>query len=201
MARVELDPRHVANVVACIQQPTPEGIDAGKAWYAAYAAYAARTAQAHGLTADQGIALFAILSQRSKIDRNRHNFSVAVTTKGTAGMVCVCGPMKAKCLAALADSKNPGRYCTGQKISSFYANLQGKMHRVTVDRHAWSMVYGVMFTDSKTISAAQYTYCERVIRAAAELLAMTPADTQAVGWVVWRRLKGSKDGGGVAAIA
>ncbi len=186
-----IDPVHVQNVVSVILEATPDELEAGKLWYSIYAENIVNYGKLQGLTADQSLALFAVLSQRAKIGRNWSNFKIVASSRSCDGTVCVFGQMRTKCLAILADDAHPWRYVGGDKITSFYRNLSGNPEPVTFDRHAISAVYNQMI--DQVNGHAQYAYCEHVFWQAAAIVGLTPRQTQAVAWVVWRRLKGVVD--------
>jgi hypothetical protein len=179
----------VANIVAVVTGAAESDIEAGKAWYAVYRRQIVRQAKRHGLTPEQGLALFAVLSQQTALLRNWTNYLAVVTTKDPDQTVGTWAAMRAKCRAILADAANPGQYATGPKISSFYKNLAGDQDTVTVDRHAISACFNQMINEV----GSKYTYVAECYRVAAAMVGLTPAQTQAVAWLAWRRMKGIVD--------
>jgi hypothetical protein len=181
---------HVSNIVATVAEASPEELAYGKNWYPAYRASIARVALKAGLTDAQGCALFAVLSQQTRIEDNWRNYrAVAYSHDAYAAHTTALGSMKTKCAAILLDAIDPGRHAKGEKISSFYRNLMGCEESVTVDRHAISCCFNEMINRV----GPHYLYVQDCFRMAAALLDMTPAQCQAVAWVVWRRMKGIVD--------
>ena len=188
-----IDKAHVDNVVRVVLQASDEERVAGILWYPEYAANIIDFGSKHGLSEKQSLAVFAVLSQRTRIVANWRHYKAVVATRNVTFAIGAFPDVKTKCAAILVDSTgDPGQYCRGDKIASFYANLAGDPNRVTVDRHAISAVYNRMI--EKVGPASAYYYCEKVFQVAAAIVELTPRETQAVAWVVWRRMKGLVDG-------
>jgi len=183
------DSQHVANIVAVVLKATESELEAGKCWYSVYSQNIVMRAEEADLTAHQGLTLFAVLSQATGIAMNWRNYVKVVTTMDPEQTTYTLTAQKAKCRAILANSVNPAQYVTGPKITSFYRNLAGDEDTVTVDRHAISACFNEMITNVGT----RYDYVAECYRVAAAMVGLTPALTQAVAWLVWRRMKGIVD--------
>lgn len=78
----------------------------------------------------------------------------------------------------------------GDKVSAFYANLCGDESVVTIDRHAWTAC-GMEYTGS--LPVAYRAGVVRLYERVAADLEVTPAQAQAIVWVVEREsFKGHK---------
>lgn len=75
------------------------------------------------------------------------------------------------------DFKKPFEL-SGQKVNSFYQNLTGNYHAVTID--IWILKY---FKHGKAyVNGSEYKYYSRIIRKLAKHLNLLPAQAQAVLW-------------------
>jgi hypothetical protein len=81
----------------------------------------------------------------------------------------------------------------GRKVRSFFYNISGHKHHVTIDRHAVAIVFGRALSDSeiKVLErCGAYTYIASIYRAVARSLDIAPSDLQAITWLARRRIKG-----------
>jgi hypothetical protein len=189
----------VGRIVRLVQEATKEERAGGLVWYPAFSRAIGAYGEARGLSREQSLALFAALSPQARIQRNWTNFKAACDTHTTQGCVCLTGKHRAKIAAFLAGLTTTDQVISGDKVSSFYANLAGDMGRVTIDRHARAAALGMVPEDQR-ISHADYKHFTLVYRAAAKLLDLEPAQVQAIAWTVWRRMQGIKDDGGLSLV-
>jgi len=180
---------HVDSFVSVLLQATEEEQAAGMAWYEVYHNRIVSRGSEIGLSAEVSCALFATLSPQRHIRRNWALYDLLLNTLDAWSMP-IMDPEKYK-LAGLLGCGDLVQYLSGRKVTNFYRNLMLDYTGVTVDRHAASAVYGTVIFNS--IADAQYTYCEKVVKTAATMADIPPAQAQAVAWVVWRRLKGIVD--------
>jgi hypothetical protein len=168
----------------------------GRAWYPAAGHIAdtvAELARAHGATfgdsdRSAGAGIVAALSPQCSWDENITRALAFADGLGPIGGLAD-GVGKSTAIAAGA---HPGEVLGGRKVRSFWHNIIGHRHHVTVDRHAVAIVYGRPL-DDREIKVLErcgaYTYIAAVYRAVARRLAVDPATLQAVTWLAWRRLK------------
>ena len=87
---------------------------------------------------------------------------------------------------------NPAR--NNQKVRSFYQNIARPLnpYHVTVDRHVIAMLVddpGIM-NRQNWIRPKAYQWAGDRVRNVAEQVGQVPNQTQAIAWVVWRRMQG-----------
>lgn len=197
---VDIHEDYVARIVHIIEQATIEERAAGMVWYGAYGKAIRAYGESHGYTGEQSTALFAALSPRARIDRNWRNFKIACEDGTPVRCLCLTGPHRAKVARYLAGLSTQPEVCSGDKVTAFYANLTGNLDPVTIDRHAAAVCLG-QSQARRGVSHKQYGDYALAYQAAAKLLDIEPAQAQAIAWIVWRRLKGIHDGGGLNLIA
>ena len=96
----------------------------------------------------------------------------------------------------IAAGEDPRAVLGGRKVRSFYRNIGGHAHYVTVDRHAVAIVYGRALSDREIKILERigaYTIIAAAYRAAARRHGLAPSTLQAITWLAWRRLKGDAD--------
>lgn len=190
---------YTGRIVALVQQATREEHAAGMVWYPAFGSAIAEYGALHGLAREQSLALFAALSPLASIQRNWDNFKRCCETHTTIRCVCLTNRQRRKVATFLAGQSSVEAVTAGDKVSAFYANLAGNLDRVTIDRHAMAVCLGYA-PPRPRISHTEYRTLTLAYQAAAKLLDIQPAQVQAIAWIVWRRLKGIKDEGGLSLI-
>lgn len=190
----------VANIVACVQAAAPAEYAGGLAWYGAFGKAIEGYGKAHNLAPEQAIALFACLSPQTGIKRNWSNFTAIARDKNLDNTTTVYGQMRRKVLDWLSGVGDTSSMVRGDKVSRFAANLAGDYNVVTIDRHAVAAATNGA-DNGDCLTHTRYLAYQRAYQAAAAILEITPAQAQAIAWIVWRRQKGVKDEGGIALVA
>lgn len=78
----------------------------------------------------------------------------------------------------------------GTKTFAFASNIVGEDSVVTVDRHARDIAFGAVQSKNPAINKTLYAEIADAYILAASAFNISPADMQAVTWVVWRDRKG-----------
>lgn len=175
------------NILAVLDEATPEEVEAGRTWYA----------EAHALAVEldpsnvrRAAGIIAVLSPQVSWTRNAimaREVYVTGTTRGLGDNV-----RKAEAILAGAD---PDDVVSGQKVSAFYANIADpeSSPAVTVDRHAYDVARGRRGTDAARDELSLpriYGAFVAAYERAAHASGLTPLQVQAATWVAWRRIHG-----------
>jgi len=85
------------------------------------------------------------------------------------------------------------RWLSGDKVTSFAANILGDLDAVTIDIWAWRIWAGTWKAGAwrakvPAIKSDEYSKIADDYRAAAEIVGMTPAELQAITWTTIREL-------------
>jgi hypothetical protein len=179
------------NILACFTACSDSDISDGMHWYDAARGLAneldpANPSRAAGIIA----AMSPMTSWPLNVRRAREVYATG-TTVGLKRNVA-----KAE---RIYNGEAPLDVLSGQKVRSFFQNIMGDPHGVTVDRHAIDVAYGKVQTDSERANAVKVTKArdgyglirDAYIHAAnclsGEGFTMTGAQLQAIVWVYWRR--------------
>jgi len=176
---------------------TPDEIDAGMTWYDA----------AHDLAVEltpenprEAAGVIAALSPRTPWVRNQ-DLAYRAYRDGAASGTLGANTRKADAIMAGADFAD---VLKGDKVRNFAEIIADPSNpdAVCVDRHAFDVAQGRVTNDETRGALTRVgmydRFAEAYRRAARTLSAdlgvqVTPAQVQAVTWVVWRRLKGISD--------
>lgn len=93
---------------------------------------------------------------------------------------------------AIMRGAEPLSVLGGAKVRAFYANIvNGGGDEVTVDRHSMAVAFSRVIDDDSRQRiierVASYPQLVGLYREAARILAMSPAELQAITWLTWRR--------------
>ena len=84
---------------------------------------------------------------------------------------------------AILGGEDPRDVLSGPKVTAFYSALMGDANAVTIDRHIYSLAYGV---DPPWQTAKRIRMVDAAYKATAALLGYTPRETQAITWLWWK---------------
>ena len=177
------------NIRATYLQATETERHAGLHWYDAANVHARYLADSHGVSIGRAAGVIAVLSPRVPWSRNvamAYEIFATGTTGGLSANV-----VKAQRLALGA---HPDDVVSGDKVSSFYANiLDPSGHEITIDRHAFDIAQGRR-TDDKTRAVlsnkGHYARYAQAYQLVADELGIGACQLQAITWVAWRRIHG-----------
>ncbi len=176
-------------IVRCYREAPAPTVKAGLSWYSDAHAVAASLDPSNP---HRAAGVIAALSPRIQWARNLELAAHVYATDGEA-----TGTLGASCRAAAAiyAGADPLSVLNGPKVRSFYALIADPTDAdtVCVDRHAIDIALGVRMTGAARGAYVLgrdglYDRCARAYRRAAEVLAHTPAQVQAVTWLHWRTL-------------
>lgn len=183
-------------------------IQQGRSWYQQASDFAQRLADAYGCSYYQAAGVIAALSPNQSWEMNQR--AADLTIKAWSHGIDPCSIMgvpaypvmreKASRILGL-DPHNTNNLMVeailnGPKITSFFRCMCGLQQEVCVDGHALSIYLGqrIPTTRTPTISPALYSAVQRsyqlVSKRSYDLIGevLTPAQVQAVTWIVYRRL-------------
>lgn len=157
---------------------------AGEYWYADARKYVTDLAQIGGLTTRQVAGIVAALSPQTTWERNLAGAVAVVAAKrGKRGMprASLYDSNSRKAWKIASGRVQPEDVLGGPKVIPFYKNLTGDESEVTVDTWIWKGA-GM----GKTLTAARHRAIVRAYRVVARRMRLTPAQVQAIDWVVVR---------------
>jgi hypothetical protein len=203
-------PAKTKYIGAMLQLATQADLAAGIEWYARAERLGRRLAETYGCTFEQAVGVIAALSPNNRWTRNCIDAEAmiqawAVGIDPITVKVCTFGPNRAKAasILALAEPSQDAiaAILNGRKVTAFFLSITGRQDAVCVDGHALAIWVGQRIPTTKTpsISASLYAtiaraYCLVAKRSKALCgEELTPAATQAVTWVTYRRLIGIQD--------
>lgn len=176
---------HIQRVVDAVNNASPMQFLSGFFWYPIYPELIVDYAKDTGLTRQQRLALFAVLSPQRMIQINWRAYAELIDTMDPWQLPSTMIE-RIKCYGIMED--NNMDCLSGIKVLAFNANLSGNLHRGTIDRHAASYIFGVKITGG--ISDNLYYYCESIFVIAAERLGLPVAIVQAIAWIFHRDNEG-----------
>lgn len=177
---------HHAHLRAVLDRATESDVEHGSSWYPEAARIARRIGRANGLPFHRAAGIIAALSPRQQWSVNvRSAERVAAAYSEGAGTPPPVG-MWVSLNAAwrIANGERPLSVLRGPKVRAFYRNIVGQHDHVTLDTWALRALgeRGVEAPKPALRRAAEECYRE----VAAEY-GYTPAQAQAIAWVVVRQ--------------
>ncbi|BBX09479.1 DUF7178 family protein [Mycolicibacterium aichiense] len=152
---------------------------AGKGWYDEARRVARELAEEAGISVTAAAAVIAHLSPRCPWERNISMAQELVRTGTTKGLY---GNIAKARLAMIVDDPW-STFGDGPKTKAFAANIIGDDHAVTVDVWA-SRIAGI--NEQQLGRVGVYEAVAHAYRLAAKRVGITPAEMQAITWVVVR---------------
>lgn len=173
---------------AVYRHASSETIAQGRQWYVMARDIATGIAHRHNLTLEQSASVIALLSPRTSWETNITNAELAASGSVSFGMFTWQAyrlPM------ILADETGRSDLVHGPKVESFRANILGDWTRVTVDIWAIRAATGDLTLGDDAYKAmtgtrTRYEILADGYRLAAERAGLSPAELQAVTWLVVR---------------
>ena len=192
----------VSDIIDVYNQSTAEERVAGREWYAdanRLAVVLAHTPDHRpGLTVAGAAGVIAALSPLTPWNRNKE-LAVRAVSDGVAS-----GTLGNSVRAAnrILSGDHPLDVLKADKVRNFYLSIMGSESAVCIDRHAWEVYAGKVYTNKSrpAINKGRYREASAAYRAAAEAIRalesfaedLSPTRLQAITWLTWRRLKGIK---------
>lgn len=181
------------NILATFRTANADQIAEGKRWYPEARARIAELIADSRLAVDASFtaritAVCAVLSPRITWQSNLEGVRRALKAlwTGTSIAPTIAGTYHNKEKAWSIATGDAGlELVTGPKVSSFYANLMGDYQRVTIDIWA-ARAAGVPDTDVTHLDRRRYQYLERAYQTVSAQLGFSPAELQAICWIVVR---------------
>lgn len=210
-----VSPTYLAGVVESAMPPEWE---AGLSWYEREGEWVRSLAHVYETTPEQVAAITGILSAQAAWDTtgtihpNQHTNKVTVVTV----LDLLCDDPEGLATASIYATQRQRHKCRmvyedpafrltpelGPKVFPFACNLTGDWQQVTIDQFAWGATIGWFGPMRRLpqITPRRRTLAEAAYLWLAERLAVTPAQAQALVWVVYRRLRKELIGGSGAPL-
>jgi len=175
----------VRSILRVYRSATAEQFDAGMAWYSDAHGIASDFASVHGVTVEVSAGVIAALSPMQSYGANLNMARRFLASAGTLDSGYL-GDNLAKARAIYNGADIPVTL-NGDKTRNFYASiLSAGVDGVTIDRHAYCIAVNRR-VKSVSLTRKQYAQVASAYDRAAFLAGVTPAQIQAVTWVVWRQ--------------
>lgn len=166
-------------IMRVFARATEDDILAGKGWYSEAQGVARELAEEAGMSVTAAAAVIAHLSPRCPWERNITMARELVRTGDTKGLRGNIG----KARRAMVADDPWSTFGNGPKTKAFAANIIGDDHAVTVDVWA-ARIAGI--TEEQLGLVGIYEAVSHAYRLAAKRVGITPAQMQAITWVVIR---------------
>lgn len=205
----------VRRITRAYRRSTDAQRRAGLGWYAEALRVAQEISDHTGASVSLVVGVIAALSPRCQWSTNVM-WTRAVVAAAMAGQDCPAVSTMANRrtawriaqgedpMTALGTLSSTGRVVSGHKIRSFYLNILGNSHAVTVDIWAIRGALGAtadVVAPGGAISAGLYAEISAAYTRAAQILGITPRECQAAVWVATRGVKPTDAGFHAAAAA
>lgn len=180
----------VARIVQTVERATVAECAEGLHWYETAHDHAREVGALRALPVSHGAGILAALSPACPWERNLADaYALARGDRHYAYTTYQANVAKA---TAIAEGENPDTVLGGLKVRAFWSLVSDPRNResVCIDRHALAVAYGGPLTDAARSTFAGhprlYARVSEAYRRAAEIVGASPAQTQAVAWVVYR---------------
>lgn len=170
----------VDRIMAVYSQATESEILEGKVWYGEARALAEDVAGEACVTVEQAAVAIAQLSPRLRWDKNVAAIWALVRHGDCPGVI---GRSVDKARLALVEADPWVTFGKAPKTRAFASNILGNEHAVTVDVWA-ARIAG--FSEQELSRVGVYEAIAHAYRLAAKRVGITPAQMQAITWVVAR---------------
>lgn len=184
---------NVRNITRLFRTATTAQIVAGTEWYADAHEVATALAVKNGVTIEVSAGVLAAVSPLNSWGANVNLAGRILAAKGHAvGGGLPANIAKANAIILTGDALS---ILSGDKVRNFYLSIVTRgAEGVTIDRHAWSLAVNHRYAEGNipslkgkryTLAVDAYTRAARILSAEYEA-EVTPAQVQAVTWVLWR---------------
>ena len=185
----------VRNVERSVRMGSDADIEAGKLWYPRAQEIAHEIGRGD---VRKGAGILAVTSPQVGWNENVRMAREIAKTGNTSGYIT--GDTKGKARRILEGEDPETILPMNKKTGNFYRNIKDPSDptAVTIDRHAHDLAIGTQWggADRGLGAIGRYnTFVNAHIKATHRLsdIGLTPPETQATGWVNWRRLHGITD--------
>lgn len=180
------------NVLRVYRTATSAQLSAGMTWYADAATTAEKLAAEVGCELPVAAGVIAATSPLNSWGSNLALAERILRTGDASRGYLTIGLVKCR---AILDGVDPLSVLTSDKVHNFYLSITSQgahPSAVCVDRHAWSIAINERRTGNEGIKGARYAATAAAYRRATAILCksgvmVTPAQVQAVTWIVWRQ--------------
>jgi hypothetical protein len=181
------------NITRVFRTATDDQLANGIAWYLDAGIIAESLADAHGVTVEQSAGIIAALSPMMSWGANVNLAARFIGAGGLDRGALSLSLSKARAILAGDDIVTT---LGGNKTTAFYRCIAtlGMTDAVCIDRHAYDVATATRHNDATRpkLSDKRYRECVDAYRRASRILSkelgapVSPAQVQAVTWVVWR---------------
>ena len=183
----------VRRLSAVLDGATADQWDAGMGWYARFAGLADVLAERHGVSAEDGAAVLAILSPQCSVGTSvmvADALLGAWSAGGSSAALAVRGVIGTNIVRAVAwlegdrraTDLDVGEFTRARKVRSFFVNILGDPDAVTVDVWATRAVGGELDQPE----GGGYVAVAEAYRSVARRYGIAPREAQAVAWCAVR---------------
>lgn len=172
----------------------------GLSWYSTAGSICTELGATHSLTRRTVACLIALLSPQKNWAQNVDEAQRVLAAYSVGGEELAAQTpglfatkrQRGLIRGLLSTELSVGEILKGQKIQSFWKNILGDEHCVTVDGHARNIadhgVRRVGISQAKGMSKGAYALYSAAYVEAAHQVGVTPAQLQAITWVAYRNL-------------
>lgn len=197
----------VRNITRLFRTATPEQIQSGADWYADAHRIAVGFSPLYSVTYEQAAGVIAATSPLQSWGANV-NLAARILEANALGETLRSGYLSVGLdkAARILAGEDIETVLNGDKITNFYRGiLTSGREGVCIDRHSWSLAVNHRYPEGTipNLKGKRYALAVEAHVKAAKILSkeynmeITPAQTQAVCWILWRRLwwsEGAFDG-------
>lgn len=187
---------HTRNITKVARLATDRDVADGVGWYAAARDVAGEIATETGRTLVQAVGVIAVCSPLNGWANNlriaRHILATGDTSRGYL-------PLGLTLSRQILDGVDPRSIIKGEKVRNFYLAIStGGDEGLVIDRHAFDIAAGKRYRNDERpdVGVGRYRAASEAYRRATPIIerdlgvSLTDARSQALSWVVWRRLHG-----------
>lgn len=156
-------------------------LEAGRLWYPVAEGIVADMSREFGLGRPSVAAIIAVLSPQQRWRKNVAGARAVLEGRPWAAPGYAANREKAE---RLCEGESPLTVLGGDKVTNFWANLNGSREAVTVDRWAQHAALGFFYQHQP--KDGRYARLARAYRAAAKMVGETPREFQACVWLALR---------------
>lgn len=189
----------IENILTMLDSASPTDISEGRGWYQ-YAKYQCQVL-ADEFDIDLKRVIWAVAALSPMLQWERNIAAARAVIQGATGYPGVFSSNVEKAWHILWDEQDWEKWLTGNKVTSFAANILGSEDDVTVDTWAWRIWAGADLQAKPPSLDKIYWDIAAAYREAARLVNMPVRELQAITWVTARRLVKGRSSWGQLSLA
>lgn len=176
------------NILRMYSKSSVKELKEGMSWYENANSFCLYLSNKYSISKEQAASVIAHLSPRNRWERNKIDAEALIAAeKDKRFLVKTATFSKNKYMAIEVLDDKRDSMPKGRKTGSFYQNILGHDHVVTVDSHAYCVAKGVREI-GPVINKMNYLSIETSYIEAASLLSIKPYQLQACTWLTFKRI-------------